>query len=131
MRVAPSSRASTSYSTSSGPTSTRQKSQGNPDPLPPHMRMGMALRRAATLNRAGLVSPADDTRCSAAHPRHVSAADTTGGSPAEPTRDSPAAHTRGSPAEPAHGSPADVFSSTGVDPFIRIRLVPLVRKRYV
>lgn len=50
MRVWPSTEASTSYSTSSALTSTRQKSQGAPQPLPPHMRPGMALRRAATVS---------------------------------------------------------------------------------
>ena len=48
MRLSVSSWASTSYSTSSGLTSTRQKSQGAPQPLPPHMRPGTALRKAAT-----------------------------------------------------------------------------------
>jgi hypothetical protein len=81
--VAPSSSASTSYSTSLGFTRTRQKSQGTPQPLPPHIRMETARRKAATFSRAG------------------------------------------------RGSPTDVFSSAGADPFIRIRLVPLVRKRYV
>jgi hypothetical protein len=47
----PSSWASTSYSTSLAETSTRQKSQGTPHPLPPQRRMGNARRSAATLRR--------------------------------------------------------------------------------
>jgi hypothetical protein len=43
--------ASTSYSTSVDDTRTRQKSQGTPQPLPPHIRPGVARRRAATVSR--------------------------------------------------------------------------------
>jgi hypothetical protein len=43
-----------------GATRTRQKSQGTPQPLPPHMRIGTARRKAATFNRADRGSPTDN-----------------------------------------------------------------------
>lgn len=49
---APSSCASTSYSISFADTSTRQKSHGTPHPLPPHRRIGVARRSAATVRRS-------------------------------------------------------------------------------
>jgi hypothetical protein len=51
MAISPSRSASTSYSTSLEVTSTLQKSQGAPHPLPPHMRKLTARRKVATLNR--------------------------------------------------------------------------------